>query len=114
LKTFAVDENNDFIVTEDSNFYQREGIDAVTQTCRQYASTLLDEMMYEPGLGIPYFQMVFARSPNIAQFEAKIRARLLECPDVLRIDYLVAKKDGETLTYNATIVTTFGRASING
>lgn len=114
MRTLSVDENNDLILNDQGRLPILTGIDAVAQTARQYASTLLGEMIHAIDRGVPYFTVAFGASPNISQFEAVMRRRLLECPGVLRVSELSARQNGDALGYTATIVTEFGTGTING
>ena len=114
MRTFSVNENNDLLLNELGNLTFKTDIDAVLLTARQYASTLLGEMIHAADEGIPYFGVAFGSSPNIAQFEAGLRRRLLQCPGVIRIDELTAQQAGDVLGYTATITTEFGQGKVNG
>ena len=114
MRTLNVNENNDLLLNELGNLTFKTDIDAVLLTARQYASTLLGEMIHAADSGIPYFGVAFGSSPNIAQFEAGLRRRLLQCPGVIRIDELTAQQVGDVLGYTAKITTEFGQGTVNG
>ena len=114
MRTLSVNENNDLLLNELGNLTFKTDIDAVLLTARQYASTLIGEMIHAADSGIPYFGVAFGSSPNSAQFEAGLRRRLLQCPGVIRIDELTAQQVGDVLGYTATITTEFGQGTVNG
>ena len=114
MRTLSVNENNDLLLNELGNLTLKTDIDAVLLTARQYASTLLGEMIHNADQGVPYFGVAFGSSPNIAQFEAALRRRLLQCPGVGRVDALSASLSGDVLSYTATITTEFGQGTVNG
>lgn len=114
MRTLNVNADNDLVLNELGYLSFATDIDAVLLTARQYASTLLGEMIYNADQGVPYFGVAFGSSPNIAQFEAGLRRRLLQCPGVIRIDELTAQQVGDTLGYTATITTEFGQGTVNG
>jgi hypothetical protein len=114
VRTLNVNADNDLVLNELGYLSFATDIDAVLLTARQYASTLLGEMIHAADEGIPYFGVAFGSSPNIAQFEAGLRRRLLQCPGVIRIDELTAQQVGDTLGYTATITTEFGQGTVNG
>ena len=64
--------------------------------------------------GIPFLREAFSKQPNMAQFEASLRRRLLDTPDVTSIVSLVTQIEGESLKYTATLQTTYGTVTING
>ena len=114
MRTLAVDANNDLTLNALGSLQLLTGIEAVKQTARQYASTLLGEMIHAIDQGVPYFTVAFGASPNISLFESVMRRRLLECPGVVEVTELTAEQNGDTLNYTATLVTQFGTGVING
>jgi hypothetical protein len=114
MRTIGTDASNDLNLLPTGTLEVLQGIDAVSQTARQYASTLLGEMIHAVDQGVPFFGVAFGTQPNLSQFEAVMRRRLLECPGVLQVPELSARQAGDTLGYTATIVTEFGSGVING
>ena len=114
MRTLNVNAGNDLVLNEFGYLSFASDIDAVLLTARQYASALLGEMIHNADQGVPYFGVAFGSSPNIAQFEAALRRRLLQCPGVIRIDELTAQQVGDVLGYTATITTEFGQGKVNG
>lgn len=114
MRTLNVNADNDLVLNELGYLSFATDIDAVLLTARQYASALLGEMIHNADQGVPYFGVAFGSSPNIAQFEAALRRRLLQCPGVIRIDELTAQQVGDVLGYTATITTEFGQGKVNG
>lgn len=113
MKTFQTNASNDFVVAEDGNLAIIQDIDAAAQESRHYAATLLGEMIHAKDEGIPYFQHAFSRTPSLAQMEAALRRRIMSMPDVVKITSLTASIQGETLSYTATIQTTYGTVTVN-
>ena len=114
MRTLNVNAGNDLVLNEFGYLSFASDIDAVLLTARQYASALLGEMIHNADQGVPYFGVAFGASPNIAQFEAGLRRRLMQCPGVIRIDELTAQQVGDILGYTATITTEFGQGTVNG
>lgn len=114
MRTLNVNADNDLVLNEFGYLSFASDIDAVLLTARQYASALLGEMIHNADQGVPYFGVAFGSSPNIAQFEAALRRRLLQCPGVVRVDALSASISGDVLSYTATITTEFGQGTVNG
>jgi len=108
------DEDNDFVVLPNGNLAMIQGRAAVAQESKHYASTLYAEMIHAYDLGVPFLRDVFSKQPNIAQFEAALRRRILELDEVQEITSLVTVLDGETLRYTATLKTIYGTVPING
>jgi hypothetical protein len=111
-RTFAVDANNDLVIGSDDRLRIATDLEAVLQNCEHAAKTILNEMVLAQGEGIPYFEAVWVGVPNLAVWEASFRARVLAVADVLSIDALTLGREGETLTYRATITTVYGTGEI--
>lgn len=113
-KTFAVDENNDLYLDQSGNIAIVAGLEAVLQTCARAAKAQRGEMIFQIDAGIPNFQMVWNGSPNLLQFEAALRATLLQVAGVVEIITINTAIVSDTLTYVVTILTKFGQGLING
>lgn len=113
--TLAVNARNDLFLGGDGNLATATDLAATMQACAHAAKTLLAEMVYAADEGIPYFDVVWSGSPNLVQFEAFLRRALLAVDGVQLLAGLdVARAGGNVLTYNATIQTIYGTASLNG
>lgn len=113
-KTFALNENNDIFIDANGNLSIVEGIEAVAFVCKNVAQTRLDEMIYEQGEGLPYFESVFNGTPNLERFRSQLRKSLLEVSGVLRVLSIVLNLERDVLFYEANILTDFGEITING
>ncbi|MDX3877595.1 hypothetical protein EUC41_08415 [Achromobacter denitrificans] len=112
--TFQTDDDNDFVTLPNGNLAMAEDRDAVAQEAKHYAATARAEMIHAYDEGIPFLREAFSKQPNLAQFEASLRRRLLGTPDVTGIVSLVTQIESETLKYTATLQTTYGTVTING
>ncbi|GAB1830111.1 hypothetical protein [Achromobacter xylosoxidans] len=112
--TFKTDENNDFVTLPNGNLAMEQDVNAVAQEAKHFAATARAEMIHAYDEGIPFLREAFSKQPNLAQFEAALRRRLLETPDVTGILSLDTQVEGETLKYTATLQTTYGTVAING
>ncbi|ANY17227.1 hypothetical protein [Bordetella pseudohinzii] len=112
--TFQTDENNDFVTLPNGNLAMAMGRDAVAQEARHFAATVRTEMIHAYDEGIPFLRETFSKQPNLAQFEASLRRRLLDTPDVTGILSLATRIEGETLDYTVTLQTTYGTVTIYG
>lgn len=110
--TIATTTNNDLVLNAEGNLSLIRDLPAVLQTAEHLAYTLAGEMVLALTQGVPFWATAFGPTPNIAQFEAFLRQRILECPDVIDVQDLSAQQDGETLLYTATIVTIYGTGVI--
>lgn len=114
MRTLEVDVNNDFTLSAAGNLTMLVDLPAVPQEARHFASTLLGEMIHATQLGVPYFEFAFGAAPNISQFEAAMKRRLQQAPGVREVIELSASQNGDTLNYEATLLTEYGRITING
>jgi len=113
MRCFGRDDNNDLMLAGGAVSVV-SGLQATLQTCEHVAKARLGEMVLNVGAGLPYFETVWAGTPNPAPWEAAFRARVLQVDGVLEISDLTIALEGDTMTYSATIVTTFGTGVIGG
>lgn len=112
--TLELDQDNDLQLNATGTFTMLGGVQAVAQTTRNYAATRRAEMIHEMDLGIPFGLTAFDRAPNLAQFDAALRRRLLEAPEVVRVVSVDVRVSGDILKYSAIIDTTDGAIQIDG
>ncbi len=112
--SFQTDDDNDFVTLPNGNLAMVNDRVAVAQEAKHFAATALAEMIHAYDEGIPFLREAFSKQPNLAQFEASLRRRLLSTPDVTAILSLVTQIEGEALKYAATLQTTYGTVTING
>ena len=112
--TIETDANNDIYIGADGNLAFSRNAQAVSQTAEHYVKTLLNEMIQDFDRGVPFFIVAFGSNPSIPQFEAAIKARILQAPGVTGIRSFEAFQDGDILKYTALIETIYGGAEING
>jgi hypothetical protein len=115
MRTFLTDEDNDFMQDDAGNLVIAEGLVGEAQETRHFAATARGEMIHYVDRGVPFLPLAFSPvPPTIPQFEAAIRARLSQAPDVIEVLTVTARQVSDTLVYTATIRTTSGVAEING
>lgn len=112
--TFSTDIDNDLVIGADGNLEIIRDVNAAAQTTSHYAQTLLNEMIQDYDRGVPFFITVFGANVSIPQFEAAMKARILQAPDVTGIRSFETTQEGDVLRYTATIETIYGSANING
>lgn len=112
--TLQTDENNDLVRIPGGNVSMIRGAPAVAQTTTQFVRAILGEMLYKYDEGVPVFEVVFGANLQLYQFEAAMRQRILESPQVTAIRDFEATQDGDVLRYTATIETIDGLTTING
>lgn len=114
MRTLKTGEHNDLVQDSAGNLVFTDGLDAEAQESRHFAATIRSEMIHQTQNGVPYFPLTFGGSPSLAQFEAAIRARLRQSPDVVEVLGVEARQVSDTLVYTAQIRTTSGVTTING
>lgn len=114
MRTLLSDSTNDIALGPNKSVTVINGIDAIAQSAEEYMRTRLLEMVFNQTSGIPFDPVVWDGSPNVAQFEASGRARLLEVPGVVEVISFEAIQNGDILNYVAVIKTTSGETTING
>lgn len=73
------------IAFEDGDLVLIEGVDAVAQTLKQRLSFGLGEWFLSINEGVPYFQTILVKNPNIAAIEGIFRNTILSTPGVLEL-----------------------------
>lgn len=114
MTTLLSNERNDLALNAGGNLQVIGGIEAIAQEARSYMQARLGEMFYNADQGIPFADIVWQGSPNIAQFEASGRARLLQVPGIVEVISFEARQVGDVLGYTAVIRTTAGETTLNG
>ena len=113
MRTFKIDENNDFAICDDGNLVIVSDKEAVSILTRHYAQATRGEMIHQMDKGIPYFKTVFGANPNVFQFEAAFRARMREIDGVESVTSFSAQLIDGVLKYESTIKTIYGEVQIN-
>lgn len=113
-QTFATDALNDLVIASDGALAIATGIDAVGFACRNASRTARGEMVLDVTQGIPFRATAWAGVPNVPAYEAALRQRLLAVDGVAGIVSLTTRREGDRLTYAATIRTVFGNVTLNG
>lgn len=114
MRTLLVDRFNDLTVGEDGNLALSSGVEAIGQTTVQFVRARRNEMIHNMDQGLPMDLLVWTGNPNEAQYEAAIRASILMVEGVLEIRDFAIQRDGDVLSYTATIQTVEGETAING
>lgn len=110
--TIATDGTNDFMLDANGNLAMYRDLAAVLQTAEHLAKTLAGEMILALTDGVPFWDVSFGASPNIAQFEAFLIERIKQTPDVIEVQDMYAQQVGDELRYTATIITIYGTGAI--
>ena len=112
MKTFTVDENNDFVLNKRGDLSFCYDAQAVARVCKHYALAIRKEMIHKMNKGMPYFEVVFGKQVNLFQFEAAFRSRMREIEQVKAVVSFDARVQDGVLQYNALIKTIYGEVEI--
>ena len=114
MKTLAVNDNIDIYLGDDGNLAMVSDLDAVLQGCEQEARIRLGELPYAQSQGIPFFESVFTDSPDLGLYEMYLRRQFARVDNVVKVQSIAFNIDGNTLAYEAIIITTFGPGVARG
>lgn len=114
MRLFAVNANNDIFATPGGRLAISEGLQAVLQNCEHAVQAQAMEMIYAVDRGVNSFDSIWNGSPNVLQFEAFARRQLRRVQNVISVDGFDASVRNNTLSYQATIRTTFGTGEVSG
>lgn len=115
MRTFDTTELNDFVIEPNGNISIVSGVNAVADVAKHFAYTARGEQIYDVRNGIPFWPAVFGKDVSIQQYDAALRARILQSPEVQSIESLEIVRVGDVLKYTAYIVVTTGETvAVNG
>lgn len=112
--TFQSTASNDFALDAGKSLSLTVGVDGLMQTARQHMQARRGEMFLAADKGVPFAELVWAGTPNVAQFEAAGRATLLQVEGITAVLSFTARLDNNDLNYVALIRTIFGEAELIG
>lgn len=110
----GVNSNNDIFIDTNGDLVMVRDINACKEAAQQAAQVQLGEMQYHVNRGVPDFEVIWNGHPSLAQFRAAVRRELVLVTDVSRVRSLNARINGEVVTYDAVIESTFGTGAVNG
>lgn len=113
-QTLATSSTNDLLLDAGGNIVVASGLSAVECTARSTAQVRRGDLVLARDVGIPFEQTAWAGVPNVTQFTAHLRRRLLAVEGVTRIVSLTTERSGDALRYEATLRTLYGDLTVNG
>ena len=114
MRTFLSNSQQDLVLGSDGLLQIGNSFEFRAQAYRQFMLARRGEMIHEMTRGIPYEQIVWSGTPNVAQFEAAARATLSQVPGTVEILAFSATLEGDELLYTANILTDSGEITVNG
>lgn len=114
VQTLTTNAANDIFLAPNGNLSISTGIEGVLQACATAAKMQLGEAVLATKEGVPNFETIWIGVPNYAIWESFLRRVLLKVEGVTEVVSLVIAREGNLMTYTATIKTAFGQGVING
>jgi hypothetical protein len=97
------------LVIADGDLVLVSGIDAVAQLIRGYLLLFRGEWFLDESAGIPYFEDILVKNPNLSAIREIFRQTLLEVPGVLSVESLSLELSAErTLSVDWKVDTDLG------
>jgi len=113
MRNLAVDADNDLFLSPDGRLAINVDLYAAMQSAQHSAQAQLGEMVLNIDQGVPNFQTIWESSANVAQFEAYLRAAILQTPNITEVRELDVDVREGTVFYVATIVSIYGSGVIS-
>lgn len=114
MRIFAVDENNDIHLDASGRLALNTDLAALMQACEHVMQSLLGEMVFSVGRGLPWRETIWTGSPNLRLFENASRNALRTVKGVRSIAEFSCVNEGNVLRYRATIESIYGQGTIGG
>ena len=89
-------------------------LEEVIQTSEQTIKQSKGELQYDKEKGISYFQNALRDNINPQLFIAEVRDALLTVLNIKGVVIIDVTRDGNKLTYQATVDTIFGQGEVRG
>ena len=113
-RVLAENINRDLFKGANGQLVVRNGIDAVVQLSKSAIEAQRGEMQFASNRGIPTKRTVWTGQADQQQFQFFCRQALVRIPDINQVTIFETEIQGDTLNYQATIITTFGTESFSG
>ncbi|AZD85017.1 hypothetical protein C4K14_2183 [Pseudomonas chlororaphis subsp. aureofaciens] len=114
MKTFQADGSNDLVLAGNGQLSIISDLEAFTQSAKEYMQAVLGEMIHNADQGLPLEAVVWGGTPNVAQFEAAGRVRLMQVPNAQEVVSFTARLLGDVMSYTAIIRTPWGEVPLSG
>lgn len=107
MQTLKLDPNNNLIV-ENGNLVVIDGIYAAAQNTRTRLGLCRGENPYDIQEGIDYFNELLGKLGGMDYIREEIRRRILDSPDIVKINSLDIISSKGTITVTADITSVYG------
>lgn len=97
-RDLKIDKDTGDLVIENGDLVQVSGIDAIAQAVRQHLSFFKGEWFLDEEEGLPYFEEVLVKNPNLAAIQDVFRKEILSIAGILEVQSLTLAYVGATRT----------------
>lgn len=113
VQSFGLSSSNDLYLDLAGNLKIDLGLQALVDICLNVTRALLGEMVLTVNNGLPYFQVVFVGSPNLAVFQAYLINALNGIEGVNSVQDVSMSMSSNVLSFTATIDTIYGPTTLS-
>jgi hypothetical protein len=96
MKDFKLVDSDLDLSTGDIQFVN--GYDAVLQRLKIRLQTFLAEWFFDKSVGVPYFQSILVKNPDIAEIGNIFRAEINDCPGIVGLNSFEVDYDPDLRT----------------
>lgn len=113
MRILAENANRDLFKGPNNQLGVLTGIQATVQASKSAIEAQRGEMQFATNRGIPTDQTLWSGVANQQQFQFYCRQALIRLPDVVRVASFTTEIVGDTLNYQATIITIFSPEGVS-
>jgi hypothetical protein len=112
MKTLLLDTGTwDLVLDVNGNIALASEPYSLAQDAASAIKTFLGEVYYDTTLGVPFFQQILGKTPNIALMKAKFEEAALTVPDVASATVFISSIQGRTVTGQVQITSKTGQTA---
>lgn len=112
MSTFAQDTNGDLLVTNGKIALITDPASAGALRLRNQFQIFLGEWFLDSRIGMPYYQEVFVKNPNLGVLSQLFRGVILKTPGVKSVDRLQVTFNNATRNANVSFAATWDDGSV--
>lgn len=106
-----LDQDGDILITQDGNIRIET---VVLQKILIRLQWILGEWRWNKEAGLPYFDQLFIKNPNINQFELLIRNEIMKVKEVTSVERVIITVDRKTRSASIRFRVLFGDSKVEG
>ncbi len=98
----ALDKDTNDLVIENFNLQLVENLDQVEQSLKNRLLTFLQEWFLDTTAGLPFYDDILIKNPNIPDIENIIKAKIIDTPKVIELVEFNSNFDNAARSYSVT------------